>query len=132
MPLLRSIAIRYPNGSFSVAYAEGTREYRDTMARLSLPSAKHNAPPYEDMGQGWNDQPRKMLRLLRKRLWLPASYDVGALARQIRAVIDALPSECPISEAAISIPHLAALYQDDLETPVSSGAAKIWTERVGT
>lgn len=85
------------------------------MARLSLMSAQHNAPPYEDMGQGLNDQPRKMLRLLRKKLGLPASDDVNALAGQIRNIIDAFSFECPITKAAISIPHLAALYQDDLE-----------------
>jgi hypothetical protein len=85
------------------------------MARLSLPSARHNAPPYEDIGRSIRDQPRQIYRYLRKKLWLPASYDVGILAGQIRTIIDAIPSDCPISKAGISIPHLAALYQDDLE-----------------
>jgi hypothetical protein len=33
---------------------------------------------------------------------------------QIRAVIEAIPAECPITKAGIAIPYLPALYQDDL------------------
>jgi hypothetical protein len=47
-------------------------------------------------------------------LGLLASYDVGIFGGQIRAVIEAIPAECPVTKAGVAIPHLPALYQDDL------------------
>jgi hypothetical protein len=47
---------------------------------------------------------------------MPASDEVGALAEQIKRLLDSLEARLgfrPV-DAAISVPHLAALYQDDI------------------
>jgi hypothetical protein len=63
------------------------------------------------------DAPRKTYRNLRKSAGLPASSDVGVLGTQLRAIIGALEStiDIKITEAAVSIPHLSALYMDDIQ-----------------
>jgi hypothetical protein len=89
------------------------------MGRLSLESSQHPHPPYMDLSQKVGDLPRAALRRLRKTIGLPASYDVGVLASQIHKVLVVLKESSPrmpfqVTEAAISIPHLPALYFDDL------------------
>lgn len=114
----RTIALRYPNGTFTTAYAQGMEAYQETMARLSLESSQHTAPPYGEIGEEWGDSNRVWLRKLRKMVGLPASYDVGVLGKQIRQIIAALDFDpamnFEVTEAAISVPHLLALYQDDI------------------
>jgi hypothetical protein len=114
----RTIALRYPDGTFTTAYAEGLEAYQETMARLSLESSQHTAPPYGEIGEEWGDMNRVRLRKLRKMVGLPASHDVGMLGKQIRQIIAAIESDPAINfkvtEAAISVPHLLALYQDDI------------------
>lgn len=116
-PSYGTVAVSYPNGSIrSIARVEGSEAYREMMSRLSLRSSEHLHQPYENVGDAINDYPRLTLRNVRKRLGLPASRDVGILADMIRALRD--EASCfvgePVSVGAVSIPHLAALYGEDL------------------
>jgi hypothetical protein len=104
------------------------------MLRLSLSSSQHLqyvrsasppficisnriiSQPYKHLGEAFDDLPRKTLRDTRKKLGYPASGDVGTLSNMIRALRDEASSFVgePVSTAAISIPHLVALYGEDL------------------
>jgi hypothetical protein len=72
--------------------------------------------PYRDVGESIYDMPRQLWRNFRKRLGLPASRDVGILSRVIQALRDQASSFVgePVSAASISMPHLAALYGEDI------------------
>jgi hypothetical protein len=63
------------------------------------------------------DYPRKAYRNFRKAAGQPASTDVGIISKQLSATVNALESEVDfrVTEAAVSIPHLVALYMDDIE-----------------
>ncbi|KAI1749153.1 hypothetical protein F4782DRAFT_514754 [Xylaria castorea] len=116
-PSYATAAVSYPNGSIQpIARVEGDEAYREMMLRLSLPSSTHVHKPYDNMGDGINDIPRQIWRDTWKRLRLPASRDVGTLGRMIYALREQASNFVgePVSAAAISIPHLAALYSDDL------------------
>ena len=54
---------------------------------------------------------------MRKRLGLPASADVGAISTVISHLRELTESRLSItiSSAAVSVPHLVALYQDDIQ-----------------
>jgi hypothetical protein len=72
--------------------------------------------PYLDVGEAIRDSARQTVRNTRKKLGLPSSGDVGTLSDMIhalRAQASNFVSE-PVSAAAISIPHLAGLYGEDL------------------
>jgi hypothetical protein len=90
------------------------------MERLSHRSAVHLAPPYQDMHNHYADMPRTILRRLRKFVNLPTSDDVAVLAGQIGKLLTTIGSRSggglgfQITEVAISVPHLPALYYDDL------------------
>ncbi|KAK7752491.1 hypothetical protein SLS62_005459 [Diatrype stigma] len=60
---------------------------------------------------------KSIVRNTRKKLGLPSSRDVGTLSHMIRALRDHSSDFVgePVSAAAISIPHLAALYGDDIQ-----------------
>jgi hypothetical protein len=64
------------------------------------------------------DTPRTALRSLCKRLRLSTSYNVSILAAQIHDLINSLPSgvqsDMSLSVTAVSVPHLVALYMDDM------------------
>ncbi|KAI0840948.1 hypothetical protein F5Y06DRAFT_308583 [Hypoxylon sp. FL0890] len=94
----------------------GDKAYQEVMARLSLASSRHLAPPYEDTEEYFDDQPRRAVRNGLKKLGLPASYDVDVLAGVIKQLRSDLESEYHIrvSEAVFTSTHLLALYQDDL------------------
>ena len=64
------------------------------------------------MYDGW----RVFWRNRRKQLGLPASADVGALSRVVVPLRGRAEARLgvPITAAAASVPHLAALYQDDV------------------
>ncbi|TRX88278.1 hypothetical protein FHL15_010845 [Xylaria flabelliformis] len=136
-PSYATVAVSYPNGSIHpIARVEGNRAYREMMFRLSLPSSKHiqyalSAPfprpmitclitkqsqPVSDIGEGYSDIPRQIWRKALKKLWLPASRDVYTLSRMIRALREQASNFVgePVSAATISIPHLAALYNEDI------------------
>ncbi|KAI0460064.1 hypothetical protein F5B21DRAFT_129515 [Xylaria acuta] len=116
-PSYATVAVSYPNGSIQpIARVEGNAAYREMMLRLSLPSSKHLHKPYADVSESIGDVPRQIWRDTRKKLFLPSSRDVGTLSKMIHALRDQASDFVgePVSAAAISIPHLAALYGDDL------------------
>ncbi|RYC61158.1 hypothetical protein CHU98_g5054 [Xylaria longipes] len=134
-PSYATVAVSYPNGSIqSIARVEGDGAYREMMLRLSLPSSQHLqyatpitlfpthfsnhevSQPYQDVGEAIRDSPRRTVRNTRKRLGIPSSGDVGTLGNMIHALRDQASEFVgePVSAAAISIPHLAALYGEDL------------------
>ncbi|KAI8944087.1 hypothetical protein F4801DRAFT_260946 [Xylaria longipes] len=116
-PSYATVAVSYPNGSIqSIARVEGDGAYREMMLRLSLPSSQHLHQPYQDVGEAIRDSPRRTVRNTRKRLGIPSSGDVGTLGNMIHALRDQASEFVgePVSAAAISIPHLAALYGEDL------------------
>ncbi|PGH10218.1 hypothetical protein AJ79_05473 [Helicocarpus griseus UAMH5409] len=96
---------------------QGGTSYRKVMAKLSLYSSQHNAPPYTNEQQYWTDIPRRIRRALRKKSGLPASREVGVLGRQIRKLRRKIESDLSIrvKDAPIAVQHLVALYQDDVE-----------------
>ncbi|GAP91914.1 hypothetical protein SAMD00023353_7200360 [Rosellinia necatrix] len=119
-PSYGTVAVSYPNGSiYPIARVEGSAAYREMMIRLSLPSSQHLHKPYEDVSESMGDISRQLWRTMRRKLFLPASRDVGTLAVMLRALRRQASSFVggggePISAAVVSIPHLAALYGEDL------------------
>ena len=104
------------------------------LKRLSLDSSRHPSyvlsssrrlrycylispsPPYLTFGDAWDDQGRQFVRMLRKKIGLPASADVGYLASMIKSLRRAAEErlQIPIFKAGITSPHLVALYTEDL------------------
>ncbi|KAH9905505.1 hypothetical protein F4778DRAFT_730187 [Xylariomycetidae sp. FL2044] len=116
-PSYATVAVSYPNGStFSIARVDGDGDYREMMLRLSLPSSQHLHRPYDNVGDAISDSLRTLIRDTRKKLGLPASKDVGTLSNMIRALREKAAEFVgePISAASMSIPHLVALYSEDL------------------
>ncbi|KAI1178098.1 hypothetical protein F4777DRAFT_539425 [Nemania sp. FL0916] len=116
-PSYATAAVSYPNGSIrTIARVEGDEAYREMMFRLSLSSSEHIHDPHRDLGEAFADIPRQLVRDTRKSLGLPKSRDAGTLSNMIRALRDRASDFVgePVSSAAISIPHLAALYGEDL------------------
>ncbi|KAI1872859.1 uncharacterized protein JN550_003733 [Neoarthrinium moseri] len=116
-PSYATVAVSYPNGSIqSIARVEGNQSYREMMLRLSLLSSQHLHQPYSNVGEAIRDSARRTVRNTRKKLGLPSSRDVGILSNMINDLRDQASISVgePISAAAISIPHLVALYGEDL------------------
>ncbi|KAI1314090.1 hypothetical protein F5Y03DRAFT_389572 [Xylaria venustula] len=116
-PSYATVAVSYPNGSVQpIARVEGDEAYREMMLRLSLPSSQHLHKPYKNLSDSIGDIPRQIWRDTRKKMGIPSSEDVGTLSNMIyalRARATCYVGE-PVTVAAISIPHLTALYGDDL------------------
>lgn len=63
----------------------------------------------------WDDWPRQMLRSARKKIGLPASFEVGIIAKLVSSVLQLVPdSEKSAISALISFPALRGLYQEDM------------------
>jgi hypothetical protein len=89
-----------------------------SLAPFSLKRLIHRSSrPYDSIEDIIRDRPRQLRRSARKMLGLPASSDVGELAGMINGLRAAVEKYLgrPISAASITIPHLYALYQEDLE-----------------
>ncbi|KAI0971688.1 hypothetical protein F4678DRAFT_71698 [Xylaria arbuscula] len=117
-PAYATVAVSYPDGSIRpIARVEGDEEYREMMYRLSLPSSQHVHKPYRGVGDAISDIPRQIRRSARKKLGLPCSKDVATLSRMIQVLRYQASSFVgePVSAAAISAPHLRALYNEDIE-----------------
>ena len=73
-------------------------------------------PPYQEVGDAWTDLPRQWMRRARKSVGLPASKDVGVLAKMVSSLRDQVEEQTgrDIKAASVAIPHLPALYHEDL------------------
>ena len=69
------------------------------------------------MGDSWNDMPRQWRRKARKALGLPASQDVGFLAKMLSDLRTRVEEQTgtPIESAGVASLNLAALYREDLQ-----------------
>ncbi|KAL8793878.1 MAG: hypothetical protein Q9195_003497 [Heterodermia aff. obscurata] len=111
-------AISFANGTvLSVAKVIAEDGYNEALRRLSLESSQHLVPPYQNPGDAWKDKPREALRSARKIMGLPASTDVGYLAKVISDLKVQVEGYLgvPIKSAGVTGPHLVALYQEDLQ-----------------
>lgn len=74
-------------------------------------------PPYDDEQEYFDDIPRVLHRRARKKIGLPASADVGALASVVKELRSQIESDINIKveNATLAGPHLVALYQDDIQ-----------------
>lgn len=111
-----SAAISFSNGTtIAIGKIMASDGYNEVLARLSLDSSQHPSPPYENLGDSWDDMPRQYLRKARKAIGRPASSDVGVLAdmiSQLRTSVEARVG--PVLSAGVTIPHLVAIYDEDL------------------
>ncbi|KAG4444233.1 hypothetical protein IFR05_000330 [Cadophora sp. M221] len=103
--------LTFPYGTAAISYPNGTVV---NVAKIdALPS-----PPYESVADALRDYSRQIARASRKAAGLPASSDVGELAKLIvslRSAVEAHLDGRIICGAAATIPHLAAMYPEDLE-----------------
>lgn len=132
------MSLSFPNGTIiNVAKVEGPPAYKEVMARLSLQSSEHlqyarlctppgvkihlilsDSPPYRSLQEAFLDLPRQQARKARKKAGLPASSDVGTLAAFIQTLCSAAETRLDgraIAGAVVTVPHLAALYGEDLQ-----------------
>ena len=111
-----SAAVSFSNGTIiTVAIIPAEDEYNHVLQRLSLDSSKHPSPPYNNLGESWDDMPRQYMRKARKALGKPASSDVGHLAKMLSDLRAAVEKEVgPITSAGVTTMHLVALYDEDL------------------
>ena len=73
------------------------------------------SPPYQNPGDSWTDSPREAARKARKAVGLPASEEVGQLAKMMIALRAAVEKHIPsIPSVGITISHLVAFYEEDL------------------
>ena len=80
-------------------------------------------PPYEHLFDGTYDGWRVFWRNRRKQIGLPASSDVGALSGVVVPLRQRAEARLGIkvSAAGVSVPHLPALYQDDIQDILAYG-----------
>lgn len=128
-----SAAVSFPNGTVvTVAHIQAEQGYNDMLQRLSRAASQHPSPPYNNVGESWDDMPRQYLRKARKAVGLPASQDVGNLAKMLsglRTVVE--ESVGPITTAAVTTMHLPALYDEDLHDAFEYLGLKYITFPVG-
>ena len=111
-----SVAVSFLNGTtITLATISASEAYNEVFQRLSLSSSKHPSPPYNNLGESWDDTPRQYLRKARKAIGLPASTDVGHLATLLSALRAAVEERVgPITSAGVTTMNLVALYDEDL------------------
>ncbi|KAF2110765.1 hypothetical protein BDV96DRAFT_583691 [Lophiotrema nucula] len=112
-------AILHLNGTLlATARVNSTSQYRSTFEKLSLTKHEHLAPPYDTPLHRWADAARQHLRSARKAVGLPASDDVESLSTLISSLVsaseEALGHIVDIKDAAASVTHLCAIYDEDL------------------
>ena len=74
------------------------------------------SPPYNSTGDAFRDYFRELHRSIRKSVGLPASRDVGTLAELMKELIAQVEKYLghEITTATVAVPHLTALYQEDV------------------
>ena len=111
-----SAAVSFSNGTTTTLATISAEEgYTEVLQRLSLESSKHPSPPYNNLGESWDDMSRQYLRKARKAIGLPASSDVGHLATLLSELRAAVEEQVgPITSAGVTTMNLVALYDEDL------------------
>ena len=111
-----SAAVSFYNGTTrTLTKISAEESYNEVLQRLSLESSQHPSPPYNNLGESWDDMPRQYLRKARKAIGLPASSDVGHLATLLLALRAAVEEQVgPITSAGVTTMNLVALYDEDL------------------
>jgi hypothetical protein len=74
-------------------------------------------PPYNNMEDMWDDQPRQWLRSARKLLYLPASSNVRVLSTMTSSLLALATHIVPsssVDSVMISFPALPGLYAEDI------------------
>lgn len=111
-------AVSFSNGT-SVTVAKITAEdaFNEVLQRLSLDSSQHLSPPYNNPGDSWTDMSRQLRRKARKAIGLPASQDVGHLAKMLSDLRNLVEEQIgkPIDSAGAATLNLVALYPEDLQ-----------------
>ena len=128
-----SAAVSFSNGTIvTVAQIPGNQDYNDVLRRLSLAASRHLSPPYNKVGEAWDDMPRQYLRKARKAVGLPASQDVGHLAKMLSGLRTVVEERVgPIMTAGLTTMHLAALYDEDLHDAFEYVGLKYITIPIG-
>lgn len=111
-----SAAVSFNNGTnIAIAKISAEEGYNKVLQRLSLDSSKHPSPPYNNLGDSWDDTPRQFLRKARKAIGLPASSDVGYFATMLRDLRAAVEEQVGLfMSAGVTTMNLVALYDEDL------------------
>ncbi|KAK3316895.1 hypothetical protein B0H66DRAFT_605162 [Apodospora peruviana] len=124
-----------PDGNLEThtSVVQGDGEYRRTMAKLSLESSQHVAPPYKSEAESLVDLPRIAARRSLMSAGLPASHEVGVLARVIQTLRHQLEQSyrIEIKEAVFTATHLLALYEEDLRDAASHAGIRYFTASKG-
>jgi hypothetical protein len=128
-----SAAVSFSNGTIvTVAQIPGDQDYNDVLRRLSLAASQHLSPPYNKVGEVWDDMPRQYLRKARKAVGLPASQDVGHLAKMLSGLRTVVEERVgPVMTAGVTTMHLAALYDEDLHDAFEYVGLKYITFPIG-
>lgn len=128
-----SAAVSFSNGTIiTVANIQSDEGYNEVLQRLSLTESQHLSPPYNNVGESWDDMPRQYKRKARKAIGLPASQDVGHLAKMLSDLRTAVEEKVgPIETAAVTTMHLPALYDEDLHDAFEYVGLKYITFPVG-
>ena len=106
----------FSNGTtVTITKISAGKGYNEVLRRLSLDSSRHPSPPYDNLGESWDDMPRQYLRKARKAIGLPASSDIGCLAMMFSDLRVAVEEQVgPITSAGVTTMNLVALYDEDL------------------
>lgn len=65
-----SAAVSFTNGTIiTITKVAASDAYNELLARLSLESSQHPSPPYDNLGETWDDMPRQYLRKGSKSRW---------------------------------------------------------------
>lgn len=85
-----------------------------------------SSPPYKSIKECLSDEPRQILRAVRKRLGFPASNDVGLLGELIyhlRTRTEASLGQS-IDYVVVSFSHNVALYEEDINDAIEYAGLK--------
>ena len=128
-----SAAVSFANGTVVTgAYIPAEQGYNDVLQRLSRTASQHLSPPYNNVDDSWDDMPRQYKRKARKAAGLPASSDVGHLAKMLSDLRTSVEDRVgPITIAAVTTMHLPALYDEDLHDAFEFIGLKYITFPVG-
>ncbi|KAF4549356.1 Hypothetical protein D9617_22g067020 [Elsinoe fawcettii] len=127
-----TVAISYANGTkLPIGKVEGSDQYREVMQRLSRGSSQHIAPPYLDLNDAYKDWPRQEIRKWRKKIGLPASADVGVLAKMMVDLKEKANNflDSPMDFVVVTILHLVAIYSEDISDAIEHAglhSTKLW------